>query len=310
MAQFCVINYIFPQGVCVYDNQTQTALFEVRLKNCDDITGYPESCNDLFNQQACNIDNGYSQPVCQVTSTDSKYLYFQFSFFVPDSEKFKGWKRTVIQADWYLNVELLDGCCEVIEGFNIYPEIILANTFLIGDFYYQTIKIDITNLPDCFSFHFFTNDGKNAYTEPFIKDCCNGVVKLEGVYSNTDCSNHYYPAPTTLDTGDSFAFRNIVYFNSEAILQSYDIEAKTNRNVVLSKMSTEKINIKTESVPEYVAKQIKTILNAKSILVTGGKFVDAEFDFTGSLQRTLEKTHLWELDITLSRIDCQMNLKC
>lgn len=304
----CKIIYNFPyQNPDPVSDCSQSAYKQFVINPCDNNLLYPPTCDGLWNNNLCENDKPYYTPFCETLT--GNLLYFQFRFFIPLISRNLGWRLSGLQEDYFLDIAFYDDCCELLDGVNPYDHIENANTFRVGLDHFQNLIINTTDLPDKFIISITTSNGDTSFINPFERDCCNELFSLEGVYTEFGCDGSYYAVPESVDTGFEFAFRNFFYALGSIDKDNYTIEKTTNRNNVLGVKRNEDLRLQTLELPPYAFNQLVEVLSAKEIAVKTNS-IDNKYNFAGSVSGLSNSNRMYKPEISLTRIDCEQNLKC
>jgi hypothetical protein len=166
------------------------------------------------------------------------------------------------------------------------------------------------------------------YTEPYRKVACEGTVLLEGrLYSVTECTTDVNPTPTCGDSGcdnnlqgwdadspyvafpEFLSWRNQVrvYGSFERLAYNYEFD-RNSRGENFGIKASDVWQLRTGSIPPYVASKIAAIFASDQLVVNG----DAEsiWQAPEAVQRNRQSGSMWILDVQVKRLYCDRDSGC
>jgi hypothetical protein len=185
-----------------------------------------------------------------------------------------------------------------------------------GDFYYQTIRIDVSLIPvqvTCFSLRFETTDAQDdVCTQAYEIDRggCKKWVKIGSDHSNYDCwSNYYGTSKTDFEGTSDFEYDNAIYLPATAKWSGAEISADLKQTELYGVAEVEYLRlIPEEKYPEYLVKYLfKKVLTGNIFNVTSSddKYVLSEWHNRGTGRiNPIEGSNMFIAPIELSRQVC------
>lgn len=250
---------------------------------------------------------------CGCSETD--LIYFQFR--EPDylnnwnSTPLFGWSETQ-SGNWLASfVVQTPGTCCVIDFENAVVEAIVGIDPITNQTY-QNIVLNAQYLPETFFIQFVFNTGGSTYskyTQWYKKVNCNTkTVKLQGLFTETDCDKRYYkPVDTVLSLNGT----NLVYSNEmrvegefKYIGESIAIE-RTNKKFNSVTVRKKEYQLTLRSIPPFMAERVANICTAKKILID-----NVEYLFEGEFSKNNVIGDSFHLVLKFSSPDCEIKHEC
>ena len=146
-------------------------------------------------------------------------------------------------------------------------------------------------------------------SEPYIFNPCPNektTILLEGVYPEFDCFRYYY-GTQMVGNGTPFAFYNQYRVEGAFEQTSFAITKEfvgTKLKTTTSEIQENWI-LKTNRIPQRVAKLLTNLMNAESVFVDGIEYV-----VDGEIPKNNEIGNQWFIDVAFRKIDCSKTYSC
>lgn len=178
---------------------------------------------------------------------------------------------------------------------------------------YIDLIAQFPNGKGCFVLEFCFNVGlATEYcfcTEPYIFNPCpleKTTILLEGVYPELDCFNYYY-STQQVGNGNIFAFQNLYRIEGAFEQTSFEITKEFVGTKLKTTTSELKENwiLKTNRIPQRVAKLIANLMNAENVFVDG-----IEYIVDGEIAKNNDIGNQWFIDVPFRKVDCSKTYSC
>lgn len=329
------------------DNQSETTIISLpEVSSCDVGIG---NCDDLWNNQKYCIQQYYQL----IPKNESLYVQFHirdrfhaYPFDGENSSPING-----IYADsgysnlnYFIKIRIADGCCNILEN---QPEYFIERWWIMQDNTgrnYQTLQMNIENLPNCFQFVIeeyqisnITNRPEagpiNTYfTEPYKKINCEEYVTIRGIHPRgQDCIGKWHGQPVedrvfgVSDAADQntdiifndptisprpirtwFEYDDVIYLEGSFEDDSFTIEKEESENErVLISHTDAFYRLRTTPIPPYMVERLIGILAGQEIEVEGNRY-----KFSGEVPKNNEFSLMWNIDIKFNQKICRFDFKC
>ena len=146
-------------------------------------------------------------------------------------------------------------------------------------------------------------------SEPYVFNPCPNektTILLEGVYPEFDCFRYYY-GTQLIGNGTPFAFYNQYRVEGAFEQTSFAITKEfvgTKLKTTTSEIQENWI-LKTNRIPQRVAKLMTNLMNAESVFVDGIEYV-----VDGEIPKNNEIGNQWFIDVAFRKIDCSKTYSC
>lgn len=146
-------------------------------------------------------------------------------------------------------------------------------------------------------------------SEPYIFNPCpeeKTTILLEGVYPVKDCFGYYY-GDEQVGNGTIFSFYN--QYRIQGAFEQTSFEIKKDfvgtRELTTSSELKENWILRSNRIPQRVAKLIANILNSESVYIDGTHFV-----VDGSIPKNNEVGNQWFIDVEVRKTTCSKTYSC
>lgn len=245
---------------------------------------------DGWNCNLCGSATEFNQPYVKGDIIPFQ-TRFADNYNIPNSVLTAGIKSLLSGSNFYLKIELLDGNGILVSDFanDFCSDYWVGYSEKVGSV--QTWFVNTGLLPDdlkCWklklTYYRYNTDTMMAeeerviYTEPFQEvHECDVTVKIESVYSNTDCNNNYY---RTLD--NYLGTSNLAYYNSIRIFGEVDDNGDTSeidtndRSVTTSQTVTYNFIVISSMVPPYFYRRVSQAVRGRTVTIDGIEYIKFE----------------------------------
>jgi len=298
------------------DTQTITRVFLLpTLVECGDIQGAQTECAKLWNATHCVTDSDYYQ-----ISPENQRLDLIFN--LPDAVnnwatggQF-GWQLSdTIGTNWLLKLDLLDGCCQPVEG--VFGGSLITDSWVGANEdltqFWQAVRIDTSLITsDKFQFAVTINTGggnsQTYITEPYRRVCCNETpVYIRGLQANgVDCAGIWRGSePPANIFGLYFDAYDEHYFIGAVEMDAFPIEKESVNDTPTSVRLESGFSARLDFIPPYLAEKLAYTLTAPSIKVND---IDALYE--GTVERNNETGEMFFPVLEFTKVLCDKDFKC
>jgi len=321
-------NFTYTNADVQSDRESYTIYLDLPQKiMCGEPTppGWKDECDTGWNCNLCAGDKEYQQPVI---IGDTIHMQFRVRDLVNGDTLEHGWNDGTT-GDWYIDLDLVDKDCEIIEGdfgdiaTNWAVGRLGGNRFVrggSGGFTYQNIKIivseELYEIGDCFRFKITYKDTPTTtaffYSEPFevIDPACEETFRIRADYARFDCERQYYGIADP-DREDQFVGnQNLAFVNQkryrgvlEHIRTTY--ERETNDNEVVTKVTTkDEYLLSIYPVPVYEKSQLTALFGGVEVLIfllEAGSAILFRFNEISDISKNNTVGRMWHIQATLKK---------
>jgi len=169
--------------------------------------------------------------------------------------------------------ELTD-CCGIVQDIDPMSSVVNQYAAKYNDSQYvQGLEIDPETLPPCFGIKLSSDAGETLYSECYIKECCLPLVRVCGIWSDsdTDCDGNIYNDYYDEICGEWIRHEDCIWVYGELKYIGFNVDSSSD-NQAGGKTLSNKYKFNTGLIPPYVAEQLSRKLMAPKVSIDGKEF--------------------------------------